>query len=126
LTADDPSTADAVELLWLDFLPAFEAWLRNDVPATIRLAEETAGRSSRHAKIAAMFEVALGRLAAAEKLAGQEQGNSGWYCAGCGSDREGDLALIAFFRGDTRTLRRSRITDGSCPSLCGCRCRPTF
>jgi len=104
LTADDPYTAGTVESVFLDFLPAFEAWLRNDVAATIRLAEETASRSSRHTKIAAMFEVALGRLAAAENLAAQEEGNSGSYCAGCGSDREGDLAVVAFFRGDRSAL----------------------
>jgi hypothetical protein len=60
-------------------------------------------QSPRHAKIAAMLELGVGRIAAAEHLVLHEDTPT-IPCAGCGSDRDGDLALLAFFRGDKGAL----------------------
>lgn len=91
----DISIEAAWEPVFLDLLPAVLAWCRDDVPATIRLAEQMAARSPEHAKTAALLELSVGRLAAAEKLI---IANAGPH------DREADLALLAFFRGDRQVL----------------------
>jgi tetratricopeptide (TPR) repeat protein len=104
LKPDNPSSfPEKAESEFLDFLPAFDAWLGNDAMATVRLAETIGATSRRHAKIAAMLELGLGRIAAAEELVLQEETPT-IPCAGCGSDREGDLALLAFFRRDRSAL----------------------
>src|SRR5262249_47917978 len=81
----------------LDFLPAFEQWLRGDLPAMIRSAEAIGGHSSRHAKRGAVLPVAARGLAPP----GGPFGHGGDRDA---NDREGDRALIAYFRGDRRAV----------------------
>jgi hypothetical protein len=83
--------------LFLDFLPAFEAWLRGDIPTMIRLGESIGRQSPRHAKRGALLELAAGRLAAAERLFDNTGERDG-------SDREGDRALVAYFRGDRHAV----------------------
>src|SRR5206468_1759587 len=92
-----PNAALWEQPIFLDFLPAFEQWLRGDISAMIRSADAIGRQSPRHAKRGALLELAIGRLAAAEKLlenAGDRDEN----------DREGDRALLAYFRGDRRAV----------------------
>lgn len=88
--------ADDFARAFRDLLPALQAWVASDVPETIRLVDAAATRSRHHAKMAALFNVALGRLRAAERLFEREPS----------VEREADLALVAFFRRDQANLAR--------------------
>jgi hypothetical protein len=89
LISGEPSDTEW-QLVFLDFLPAFHAWLHDDVVTTARIVDTVSGRSARHTRLGALFDLALGRIKRARAEFEREAIDG----------READLALGALLNGD--------------------------
>jgi tetratricopeptide (TPR) repeat protein len=89
----DATGARPFERAFLDLLPTFEAWVLSDIPSVIHTTGNLRDKSQLHKQPAGLFNLAIGRLAAAEE-AFQHVTPEG--------DREILLGLTALLRGDRK------------------------